>query len=616
MTTRLQIGKSSDSSAGSFPPAPIRTLQRKCACGQHSVGAQCDECKKKHATLQRRATGAGVHSAVPPVVHEVLRSPGRPLDNHTRGFMESRFGRDFSQVRVHTDTKAAESARAVHAQAYTVGKDLVFETGQYVPQTTTGNSLLAHELTHVIQQSHASASRHQLIIAPANDPAEREAETAAHLANQNVEGRDFASASREGVLQRQGKPGTSVFQEDVGTTTSPQSGVTEGMVRRREFGDQGKVLSDAFTTGIRFDENACKVTIPVKVSYREPTASDFAKHIDKGEKPTALPKAKGREVFDRYISEVNQQLNGWFGVRLQNCEGAKCADKLIAMQVEVKEDNNSPDYTVTAVNAAGRSYVEQRHSETDVGHVVLIGRGGLNERYTMAHEGAHMALAHGDEYKEEGRPIERVREDDFSLLANQTAYRGWSQLHRRHFAFVPAFLKSFVKSAGGKPCDATLEELRKPSAIDVRITVSEGYASYAGGGIYFGGGVSVGYAPGLRGTRFDVGAHFNMFQNEQQRTAYLLGLRVGVEKRFTPSSGGFRVGGFAEAGRASFGPSNVPPKIGPYAEAGGTLGYGFSPVGGVIISLFAEAAAGTTLDPHDSDNQKWFRAGLAGGLEF
>jgi len=90
-------------------------------------------------------------SNVPPIVHEVLRSPGRPLDSATRAFMEPRFGCDFSRVRVHTDARAAESARSVNALAYTVGRDLVFASNLYTPQTN-GRWLLAHELVHVMQQ--------------------------------------------------------------------------------------------------------------------------------------------------------------------------------------------------------------------------------------------------------------------------------------------------------------------------------------------------------------------------------------------------------------------------------------------------------------------------------
>jgi hypothetical protein len=103
-------------------------------------------------TLHRQATNTAMMGEVPSSVHEALRSPGQPLDAGTRAFMEPRFGYDFSQVRIHADIKAAESARAVNALAYTVGNDMVFNFGQYAPGTAEGNKILGHELTHVIQQ--------------------------------------------------------------------------------------------------------------------------------------------------------------------------------------------------------------------------------------------------------------------------------------------------------------------------------------------------------------------------------------------------------------------------------------------------------------------------------
>jgi len=94
----------------------------------------------------------------PPIVHDVLNSLGQPLDINTRAFMESRFGHDFSSVRVHTDAQAAESAQAVHASAYTVGQDVIFGAGRYAPDTAAGRGLIAHELTHTIQQNHAMST--------------------------------------------------------------------------------------------------------------------------------------------------------------------------------------------------------------------------------------------------------------------------------------------------------------------------------------------------------------------------------------------------------------------------------------------------------------------------
>jgi len=102
------------------------------------------------------ARGSQVDAGAPPAGDEVLASPARALDPATRALMESRFGHDFGDVRVHTDEKAAESARAVNASAFTVGRNIVFGAGRYEPASGEGRLLLAHELTHTIQQRRAN----------------------------------------------------------------------------------------------------------------------------------------------------------------------------------------------------------------------------------------------------------------------------------------------------------------------------------------------------------------------------------------------------------------------------------------------------------------------------
>jgi len=161
-------------------------LQRKCACGGAAgISGECQECSKKHQTLQRSSlspNGKGTEDekAVPPIVHEVLRSPGRPLDAATSAFMEPRFGHDFSHVRVHSDSQATESARAVNALAYTVGRDIVFGVGQYAPHTSAGQHLLAHELAHAVQQGgNARTLQQNSKLGEENDRYEQEAERSA-----------------------------------------------------------------------------------------------------------------------------------------------------------------------------------------------------------------------------------------------------------------------------------------------------------------------------------------------------------------------------------------------------------------------------------------------------
>jgi len=153
-------------------------IQRKCACdGSSGPTGECAACSNKRLALQRRSADQSKTATVPPLVREVLRSSGQPLDAETRAFMEPRFGHDFGPVRVHTDVRAAESARMMNALAYTVGGSIVFGAGQYAPRTVAGRRLLAHELTHVVQQSQVMKPSIQAIgIEAIEDASEREAE--------------------------------------------------------------------------------------------------------------------------------------------------------------------------------------------------------------------------------------------------------------------------------------------------------------------------------------------------------------------------------------------------------------------------------------------------------
>jgi Domain of unknown function (DUF4157) len=170
-------------------------LQRKCACGgSANLATACEDCEQR-LSLQRSTRDAATPTSdsvsVPPFVQEVLQSSGRPLDAATRSFFEPRFGHDFARVRVHTDGSAALAAAAVKANAFTVGQDVVFGAAQFAPASSAGRRLLAHELTHVVQQqAHTSLPGH-LTIGPASDDFEREADDVASSVgrgeNANVE---------------------------------------------------------------------------------------------------------------------------------------------------------------------------------------------------------------------------------------------------------------------------------------------------------------------------------------------------------------------------------------------------------------------------------------------
>ncbi len=117
--------------------------------------------KEEEETLQSKEVFGSTPQVAPELESSIysLKGGGHPLPESTRAFMEPRFGHDFSQVRVHTDTKAAEAARVVNARAFTVGQDIIFGAGQYQPWTDSGKRLLAHELTHLGQQENGHIVR-------------------------------------------------------------------------------------------------------------------------------------------------------------------------------------------------------------------------------------------------------------------------------------------------------------------------------------------------------------------------------------------------------------------------------------------------------------------------
>jgi hypothetical protein len=129
-----------------------------------SLQPQCQGCEDEEE-LQRQPQDPQTEtpSSGLDLVAATLSESGQPLDANTRAFFEPRFGTDFSAVRIHNDTNAAASARAVNALAYTVGHNVVFNSGQYTPQSDSGKRLLAHELTHVVQQGTDGTDTRQVV---------------------------------------------------------------------------------------------------------------------------------------------------------------------------------------------------------------------------------------------------------------------------------------------------------------------------------------------------------------------------------------------------------------------------------------------------------------------
>jgi hypothetical protein len=186
MLEAASTGRAETLSAGA-----ILNLQR--LAGNSSVGSLLGE-EREESSPVREVVGSG---------------GGSPLDGATRSYMESRLGSDFGDVRVHTGQKADESARSINAQAYTVGNDVVFQSGKYAPETPRGLHTIAHELTHVVQQKSGPVAG-----TPAgggirlSDPSDAFEQAAARTATAVLSGGPVAAASPgagEASVQRAGE---------------------------------------------------------------------------------------------------------------------------------------------------------------------------------------------------------------------------------------------------------------------------------------------------------------------------------------------------------------------------------------------------------------------------
>lgn len=199
--------------------APHRSvLQRKCACGASHAAGECATCRQERL----RGKGGPAVGVLPPSVEDVVSGGGAPLDASTRQTMEARFGHDFTRVRVHADSRAARSARDVGARAYTVGHHVVFGGGEHRPETHDGRQLLAHELTHVAQQSEGD-------VAPSSEAhLEREADAAAAAVTRNEDVRVSGRADDRVYAQR---GHTAAVPPQPTTPTPRQQGVIDAARR-------------------------------------------------------------------------------------------------------------------------------------------------------------------------------------------------------------------------------------------------------------------------------------------------------------------------------------------------------------------------------------------------
>jgi hypothetical protein len=279
--------------------------------------------------LQRAPASAGAKHHAPPIVHEVVHSPGQPLDVSTRALMETRFGYDFSHVRVHADSRASQSAEAVGAAAYTVGKDIVFANGHYAPQSSEGQSLLAHELAHTMQQRDAPRTS-SIRIADAKGAHESAAEQASQAPLGNAT--NTAKLGRTAMALQRQPVKTGGTDSTAGQPRKQTSAVKKPDVQTiTDISIGGFPILDAELDrrGVVNDE-PCRLTLSTKVLFKP-----------QGQWPPGRF-AKWQQEYIRVVT--NRWSFRFLLIPSGTCEGETC--KIATAQVRVIPVTSNPHHTI------------------------------------------------------------------------------------------------------------------------------------------------------------------------------------------------------------------------------------------------------------------------------
>jgi uncharacterized protein DUF4157 len=307
---------------GSNSPIPISVaqassrVQRQCHCQDEELlqrACKCHEQEGEDLIQPKRNGGSRGSSRGFDARVGALRGTGRPLPDRVRGFFEPRFGHDFGSVRVHTGTAAGDAANAIGARAFTIGRDIVFGSGEWSPETNGGKHLLAHELTHVVQQTPLVARRK-----PSRELA---SDTAAEssLDSEGVTGPEGAEPSPEAETPELGQdeaapeaapaeavPAASVVVDDDAT-------VGAGQMKKSEF--LGRLLpevcgaAEAGLSGTEHTAEGCPFIAFVFGYYEDKSSAqlngDLPKFID-GQPPTT---AEG--YIARIVERVQTSVEVW-----------------------------------------------------------------------------------------------------------------------------------------------------------------------------------------------------------------------------------------------------------------------------------------------------------------
>jgi len=559
-------------------------IQRKCAHCEEEERVQ-----RKPVTdfISRKAT----ENSSQPVSSQVSQGiqnengKGSSMQGPVMDFMESRFSADFSDVNIHTGARATDLTAQLKAQAFTVGNDIYFNEGKYSPETDSGKHLLAHELTHTIQQGNNK------------------------------------------LIQRTGETGTSIDTNNVWETvpSAIHPGVTRGMVIHSQYRNEadraaGNYFHRSFID-LRFDENECKVYVSrtVQFVHEDDTHRTRCSNVDGGvdDPMRRVSDEDFRRIANRFLRANNEGLNDWFKIHLRNAPACPCNDRDIPIIVEVTETETNPDSTVIITGNSGRSYVSGDETRR---RVVLCD----NPDYeTMVHEGAHMTLGYDDEYRERPRgAAERERTTDFSYLAGHTRL---SIFHERHFDFVRAFMENLYPGS-----QATLIFGSRSRYVP---SFTIGGAFGGAGGDYAGLFYSIGLEMNipldvLRRMEISIGPRLGLLVGDvmgsrESMTAILYGVRLAFlgtfDTRLFNEQVPLGVGVHLEGGGGHNFQSSITAPDFRYMEFGASLGYRGNQLmlglEGGVGALDLDAAPGAP-DMTDPRVQTYVRFGISAAYRF
>ena len=563
MADQVMRMESDDSPQSCTKNISAGALQRKCKECEEEEELQREELEEAMPLMRKSADGGYDASRELSSMLAKSKGGGAPITAQTLGEMNHTFGRDFSNVRVHTDPVARSMSEGIRAKAFTHGSDIYFNSGYYRPEGKAGKGLLAHELTHTIHQGWGSQS-----------------------------------GTTPQVQRDEFEPWPGQSGHDVAGTLTTNGDIIREQVQR--IGDPTYAQLDPML--LEFNTRTCVLTLRKQLNF-----------VNAGTGEQRLSDAAFRALIVRILEIANEKLNGWVSIRVSGsdrcslqCEGGKIDVRIVAV-----EGTGSYSSTIRLHRTFGRE---------NAGN---IGEDASNQ--TIWHEMGHLVLGAADEYPEASRPdatprpSSRVNESDWSIMASAPNARR-AMMHARHFSHLTAWLARRFPD-----CSFSMNEDSRPIVVELSPIVFMGGFGSSGGhsGTYYSLGLDLGIPlDRLRKLELILGPRLNYLVDfgSEQTHSLLLGFRAGLQGQFAPS--GFRLGGFAEGGGVGFTDLSTG-EFGARRYLEGGLGLGYSIGGSVDFGLEAAGGGREFGSPiplgssgATSDFQSYFRLGVAIGGSF